>query len=115
MIRFASEFKVEKVTGLKDGKGHVTLIHYFEPEDFLGKGRLYGRTIIEPGNSIGYHKHAGEQEAYYIIKGKALYNDNGTEVEIGPGDLTICKDGEGHSIECIGDEDLEFGMLILFN
>ena len=54
-------------------------------------------------------------ESYYILKGKALYNDNGKEVELEAGDMGICKDGEGHSIESIGDENLEYVMLILYS
>lgn len=115
MIRKSSEYNVEKIEKQKGGKGYITVINFFETEDFLGKGRLFGKTIIEPGNSIGYHTHEGDQEAYYILKGKALYNDNGEEVELEPGDLTICRDGESHSIEAIGEETLEFGMLILYS
>lgn len=115
MIRRSGNYKVEKVEGLKGGKGYVTVVNFFESEDFLGKGRLYGMTIIKPGNSIGYHKHEGDQEAYYILKGKALYNDNGYETVLNPGDLAICRDGDYHSIEADGDEDLEYIMLILYN
>lgn len=115
MIRNNGDFRVEVIEGLKGGKGHVTVVNFFEQEDFLGKGRLYGKSIIEPGNSIGYHTHQGDQEAYFIVKGKALYNDNGKEMVLEPGDLAICKDGDSHSIEAFGDENLEYIMLILFN
>lgn len=115
MIRKYDDFKVEVVQGLKDGKGYVTVVNFFEPEDFLGKGRLYGKSIIKPGNSIGYHAHKGDQEAYFIVKGKALYNENGTEMTLEPGDMAICRDGESHSIEAAGEEDLEYIMLILYS
>lgn len=115
MLRKPSEFKREIIENQKGGKGYIEVVNFFETEDFLGKGRLFGKTIIKPGNSIGYHAHEGDQEAYYILKGQALYNDNGKERVLGPGDLVICRDGESHSIECIGEEDLEFIMLILYN
>ncbi len=115
MIRRSNEYTVEKVEGLKGGKGYVTVVNFFEEEDFLGKGRLYGKSIIKPGNSIGYHTHVGDQEAYFILKGKALYNENGVETILEPGDLAICRDGESHSIEAAGEEDLEYVMLILYN
>lgn len=115
MLRESSQYKVEKIEKAKGGKGYITVVNFFEKEDFLGKGRLFGKTIIKPGNSIGYHAHKGEQEAYYILKGEALYNDNGKEIMLKPGDLTICRDGEYHSIEAVGEEDLEFIMLILYN
>lgn len=115
MIRRSNDYNIEVIEGLKGGKGYVTVVNFFEQEDFLGKGRLYGKSIIKPGNSIGYHTHEGDQEAYFILKGKALYNENGEETILEPGDLAICRDGESHSIESIGEEDLEYVMLILFN
>ena len=42
MIRRKKDYKVEKIEGLKGGKGYVTVVNFFEEEDFLGKGRLYG-------------------------------------------------------------------------
>ncbi|WP_406242670.1 cupin domain-containing protein [Tissierella carlieri] len=115
MIRRSKDYNIEVIDGLKGGKGHVTVVNFFETEDFLGKGRLYGKSIIKPGNSIGYHTHEGDQEAYFILKGKALYNENGVETILEPGDLAICRDGESHSIESAGEEDLEYIMLILYN
>ena len=86
MIRRSKDYNIEVIDGLKGGKGHVTVVNFFEMEDFLGKGRLYGKSIIKPGNSIGYHTHEGDQEAYFILKGKALYNENGVETILEPGD-----------------------------
>jgi Uncharacterized conserved protein, contains double-stranded beta-helix domain len=113
MVKHFDDFEVEVVQNLKDGKGYVTIIRLLEEEDFLGKGKLFGKAIIKPGNSIGYHQHKKDQETYYILNGHAMYNDNGKEVFLESGDFTICGPGEFHSIEAIGDEDLEFLMLIL--
>lgn len=107
--------KVEQIVGLKEGKGFITMMNFFEEKDFLGKGRLFGKTTVEPGNSIGYHTHCGDQEAYFILKGKALYNYNGEMRELTSGDFAICKDGDSHSIEAIGEEALEYIALILYN
>ena len=115
MIRRSHDYRVEIAHNRQGGKGHVTFHYFYEPEDFLGRGRLFGKTIIEPGNSVGYHIHEGDQEAYYILKGKALYDDNGKKVELKSGDIGICKDGEGHSIENIGEGNLEYIMLILYS
>ena len=56
----------------------------------------------------------GDSETYYILSGKGLYNDNGTEVEIGAGDVTYCAPGEGHGLKCLGDEPVEMIALILY-
>lgn len=63
---------------------------------------------------IGYHVHDGESETYYILSGRGIFNDNGTVVEVGPGDVTFTGDGEGHSIEATGDEPIEMIALILY-
>ena len=59
-----------------------------------------------------FHKHEGEQEAYYILKGEALYSDNGNEIIIKSRRFHLCvKVGEGHSIKNTGNEDLELYRL----
>lgn len=113
MIKRADELRKDVVVNLMQGEGEINRTHFFEVDDFCGHGRLYAKHIIAPGNSIGFHKHEGEQEAYYVLKGEALYSDNGNEVNIKAGDFTLCKSGEGHSIKNIGDEDLEFIGLIM--
>lgn len=115
MVKTTGDFTIETSIAHKGGKGHVTIVNFFEWEDFLGKGRFYGKSIIEPGSSIGYHAHIGDQEAYFILKGKARYNDNGTIRELNPGDMAICRDGDSHAIEPIGDETLEYISIILYN
>lgn len=113
MIKEASD--IQKVTKEKvcGGEGSVDFIYYYDEEDFLGRGRLYGLAILEPGSSIGIHTHEGEDESYIIYEGEGLYNDNGEEVVIGPGTLTLCKDGESHGIKNIGEGPLRIGLLIL--
>lgn len=85
-----------------------------QPEEFFGKGRVFNRMRLPVGSGIGSHVHEGEQEIYYILSGKGEYDNNGVKVEVGPGDLTLCPDGEQHGIQNIGDTDLEFIALILY-
>lgn len=113
MMKKPDELRKDVVVNLMQGEGEIKRTHFLEVEDFCGHGRLFAKHVIEPGNSIGFHKHEGEQEAYYILKGQALYSDNGNEINIKEGDFTLCKSGEGHSIKNIGNEDLEFIGLIM--
>ena len=48
-----------------------------------------------------------------MLSGTGIYDDNGTEVTIEAGDVTFCKDGDGHGVRNAGDEDLVFAALIL--
>lgn len=113
MIKRPDELRKDVVVKLMDGEGEINRVHLLETEQFNGHGRLYAKHILAPGASIGFHKHEGEQEAYYILKGEALYSDNGNEVSIKAGDFTLCPSGEGHAIKNTGSEDLEFIGLIM--
>ena len=75
--------------------------------------KMFSRVTIKPGCSLGYHEHHGETETYYVLSGTGIYDDNGTEVTIEAGDVTFCKDGDGHGVRNAGDEDLVFAALIL--
>lgn len=114
MIKKSEELKVDTVKSLMGGQGELTRIHFMDLGELDGKGRLFCRFSIKPEDSIGYHEHKGEQEAYYILKGKALLNDNGTETVLNPGDFSLCISGQSHSIKNVGEENLEFIALIIF-
>ena len=115
MIRKASEQKVESKC-IRSGIGEVEMHLIGESVDELfGKGRLFNRMVIAPGNTIGEHYHEGDNEIFYFLSGTGEYDDNGTIVTVGPGDTTVCRDGEKHSLKNTGDEPLEFIALILYS
>ncbi|MEM5795246.1 MAG: cupin domain-containing protein [Bacillota bacterium] len=77
------------------------------------KCKLFAKISVKPGHSVPLHKHIDDFEAYYILNGKAKANDNGVESFLEAGDVLFTKSGECHSIENIGNNDLEFIALIL--
>jgi mannose-6-phosphate isomerase-like protein (cupin superfamily) len=114
VIQKHAELKTDVHKEFRGGKGQVFMEHFLDLHKSNGAGRLFSKTVIPPGASIGVHKHEGDCEVYYILKGEALLNDNGTEVKLGPGDVNLCRDGETHGIENIGSGDLEYIAIILF-
>ena len=114
MIRKAQDQRCSSEHELKGGKGTIRLLNLLEKEESYGSGRLFAISIIPPGCSIGYHTHEGDFEIYYIIKGTAKVSDNGTEDVLYPGDSMICFEGDSHSIENIGECDLEYTAFILY-
>ena len=44
-----------------------------------------------------------------------MYDDNGTQVEVGPGDVMLCRDGESHSLLNTGSENIELLAVVLFS
>lgn len=113
MIRKQNECTVEHREHMRDGDGTVILTHFISgPEELNNKGRLFSKITLNPGCSIGFHMHEKDAELFYILKGTAEYNDNGTICTVTAGDVTICPPGEGHGIANRSDEVVEFVAVI---
>ena len=57
----------------------------------------------------------GETEPFYILEGHGTFvEDDGTRVEVGPGDVCLIEPGQSHSMENNSDEDLVF-MALIYN
>lgn len=98
-----------------DGEGEAEMHPILSGADEMyGKGRIFNHVFLAPGAEIGWHIHKGDGETYYILSGSGLYSDNGTLVEVGPGDTTFVDEGEGHSLKNTGDIPLEAIALILY-
>jgi mannose-6-phosphate isomerase-like protein (cupin superfamily) len=115
MIKKAADLRLKLEPNLKGGRDTTRVINILESEEMFGTGRLFGVSVIPPGGSIGQHTHQGDFETYYILKGSARVNDNGVFYDLGPGDMTQCRDGDFHSIENTGDIDLEYLAVILYS
>lgn len=115
MIKIASDMKVDLHKEFLGGEGTLKNVHFLDKEDAAGAGRLFVKSTLSPGSSIGNHTHKGDFEVYYILSGKALVDDNGQMVELGAGDSILTKNASSHSIKNNGDVDLEYIALILFD
>lgn len=114
MIRRNDERKLD-VKQMFGGAGQVRLHHILNtPEELYGKGRVFSHIRLEKGCEVGWHIHHGDGETYYILKGHGEYNDNGTIVPVGPGDVAFVDDGEGHGLKNNDDEVLEAIALVLY-
>ena len=108
-----SENCPRKETKAFDGMGTVISKILTDKEGLYDHGRLFNHTIINPGCSIGYHTHNHETEFYYIIKGEAVFNDDGKEVILHAGDIGITGYGQGHGLEYRSSEPVEMIALII--
>ncbi len=114
MVRTRNEQTVE-FKCIREGNGETEMHLILNNEDELyGKGRLFNHMILAPGRTIGEHRHVGDNEIFYFLKGSGMYNDNGNPVRVSPGDTAICNSGECHSLANDGEEPLEFIALILY-
>lgn len=113
MIRKYEDFKSEIRTKMRDGNGDIRISHILNPADDLkAPVRLFAKLTIEPGNSIGYHEHMNEEEVFYILKGTAELDDNGSKKIMRTGDVSVTSNA-GHSITNVGSETLEVMAVIM--
>ena len=114
MIKNKEEITVK--TELNDS-GEIKL-YLHDLADFKKRNpklRMFSHAVLNVGEEVEFHIHNGESESYYILSGKALYNDNGELTEITKGSVTFTASGNGHGIKNIGKENLEFIALIMLD
>lgn len=114
MIRKAADCKKVYNEKMRGGNGTVEITHFATPEELNNKGRLFANITLKPGCSIGYHVHEADSELFYVMKGEALYNDNGTEHTVSAGDVMLCPAGTGHAVANNGTENVELCAVIVY-
>ena len=114
MIRKAADCKKVYNEKMRGGNGTVQITNFATPEELNNKGRLFANITLNPGCSIGFHMHEGESELFYVMKGEAVYNDNGTEYPVSAGDVMLCPVGSGHAVANNGTEVVELCAVIVY-
>lgn len=93
-----------------------------------GKGTLHGRfafkrdaarkdeaikeigwMTLQPGSSIGFHRHENNEDTYIIVSGVGIFTDSdGRSYKVKAGDVTIARKGQSHGLANTGKEPLVF-------
>ena len=63
------------------------------------KNLVLSSTTMKPGKSTSGHKHKGQEEVYFFIKGKGTMYLDDVPMEVGPGDVVLIEDGVHHRVE----------------
>lgn len=114
MIKKFDDFNTELRENMRGGEGTVVISSFVTAQELNDKGRLFGKIVLKPGCGIGYHIHENDSEFFYIIKGTAVYDDNGIKTTVSAGDVTVTPFGQGHSIKNESNEDVELIALIVY-
>ena len=78
MVRKANIIQKQELGG---GKGCAE-VHEIVPEkDLYGHGKLYAKVVLKPNSSVGWHRHVGETEPYYILEGEGIFVDDDEAVQ----------------------------------
>jgi mannose-6-phosphate isomerase-like protein (cupin superfamily) len=113
MIRRSGKYAFDVKENMRGGKGSVKIEHYWHPgTEMKANNRLFAKLTLQPGGSIGFHKHDGEEEVFVVLRGSAEADDNGHKTVLNTGDTILTGDGSGHSIKCISQEPLELIAVI---
>jgi mannose-6-phosphate isomerase-like protein (cupin superfamily) len=109
MITRNEDLHIEQRTAPRLG----TFTKLLEESQMHGKAKVFARVALRPDSMAPLHKHEGSFEAFYILAGRGLVDDNGTVAEVKVGDVVFTNDGESHSIKNIGETDLEYIALVV--
>lgn len=115
VFRKASEIVPVPLENVMGGEGTVMMEKLLmAPEEMLGKGRAYVRHTLNPGVSIGQHKHENEMESMVIVAGHAVHVINGETQHLSAGDIIAAMPGDTHGIACEGKEPLVLIAQVLY-
>jgi len=64
--------------------------------------------VLPPNSSIGFHKHEGDEELYYIVSGNGVMTVDHEKQLVCPGDAILTKSGSSHGLKNTGGNDLKF-------
>ena len=84
--------EVEHYENRCGGKGTMHIERLLQSEEMGSGVKMYAKVTIDVNASLGVHQHIGDGESYYILQGRALYDDNGIKRELQPGDVTFTPD-----------------------
>ena len=112
MYKLSEQLKVETEYN-NEGKESLFLKDLTDLDVKNPNIRMFSLAQLKPGEEVPFHVHEGESEAYYILSGQGIYNDNGTKVPAVPGMVTFTPSGEGHALKNTGEEMLSFIALIV--
>ena len=107
MIRKESEIKETPNPNMRGGKGTGRMKVFFSPSEFSTPLSAFNLLTLEPGVSVGPHRHEGSEEIYFVLEGRGLAKDDGQDVELKPGDALLTCDGHSHSLENPGPGPLK--------
>lgn len=95
-----------RLTAFKGGEKELVANMFTDEKTKIMRGHL------EPGASIGYHKHEQNSEIILLLSGRGSVVYDGQKEELLPGMVHYCPMGHSHSLQNLSDEPLEFFAVV---
>lgn len=83
----------EEITNFIGGDGTV-VFQFFKDE----RNKIF-KVTINPGCSVGFHKHEGSQEIMFLLSGEATVFDDDKTYTLKEGQVTYCPDEHSHGVK----------------
>jgi quercetin dioxygenase-like cupin family protein len=97
MIRRKTESRVEAREAMRGGAGRAALREVLHPGEMAGV-EFVSVVTLDPGASVGEHRHDGSEELYVVLEGSGTGVLDGAPFAVGPGDSFLVKDGHSHGL-----------------
>lgn len=97
-----------QILGIHGGRGVIRWKRFVTGLMLHADWDSFEHNRLDPGGAVGEHVHTRTEEIYYIVTGRGLMHLNEIDQEVGPGDLIMTPLNGRHSIENIGEGELEF-------
>jgi mannose-6-phosphate isomerase-like protein (cupin superfamily) len=111
MIRPLAQVALNDRMAIRGGEGPARSGDYLTRGDMDGI-LAAGRTVLEPGSSIGEHPHPTTCELYLIVQGRGTGILDGRRFPVQEGDLFVAQAGHSHGLVNDSDAPLAvFGVL----
>ena len=71
---------------------------YLLKDNKLLKNLVLSSTDLKPNMSTRGHKHEGQEEVYYFVKGQGTMELDNKKIKVDPGDVVLIEDGVFHRV-----------------
>ena len=111
MIRRRDEMATQVLEQCHDGTGKLRCRHVLQADDSRVGTRFVHDDVIDPGASIGEHRHGDDEEIYFVVDGHGTMILDGESFPIGPGDVSLVRPGHSHGL--INAPDAPMRLLVI--
>ncbi len=109
MLLRKSEKQASRIDNCHDGQGTLWCTVMLNDRKIPGQGfKFIHDNMLEPGASIGEHRHTDNEELYAILAGTGTMKIDGVETPVGPGDICVTRVGHSHDLTNTGTEPMHF-------
>lgn len=98
-------------SAIRGGRGDARIFNAPLP-DGAEPISMASRIVLEPGASIGLHRHDADEEVYAVVSGRGVYTSDDGETPARPGDIFVTRKGMSHALRNDSDAPLVFFAVV---